>query len=895
MSGNTRHDTNYIYDDFGNLSFILMPIASDVLTANQTYNIWGTYSNICLAGYVYLFNHDYRNRLDTKIVPGGTMEPYVYDKADRLVMTQTPAIQIPGGDGDRGWLFNKYDALGRVVLSGIYHGDDYTSNDVNLRVCLMRELFKNIVSRESPANDPGNYYYTWNTFPSASTSQVTKANYYDDYTYATGGDNQLAYQAKTGYGTPYTSAKGLLTGTWDKLLDSSGWIRTTYYYDAFGNVIQKRSTNQKGGYDYEYYAYNYNNQVTKKLTEHQVSGQTLVTEEYSYTYDTQLRLTKVNYKLNNGTGVDIAEYKYNELGQVIEKKTGGARETAAIQYNIRGWLTAQTGQRFSENLYYTTNPKSGGAKYFGGNVSALTWKAEPIATTVRGYSFQYNPLGWLTGAAYGEGTALNTNTLRYDESFTYDKAGNIAILKRYGMRDNNTFGLIDDLNITHLGLRIHSVYDAITVNQSSSDVMEFKMSNAPLNAGLYMYYAGALTNDYHKRICMIKYNHLTLPQSVQFSYGNRIEYVYDAAGVKRKTMHKVTFQNKNYGFWSLDEPAPADFDNSKTVTTEYIGNKVYVNNQLKHILTEEGYMERQSNNTYTAHYYLRDRLGNNRIVMDAAGTVKQVNNYYPSGTSMAERRTDQGIQPYKFGDKELDRTNGLDFYDFEARAYDPVLMRFTRPDPLAELKPWLTPYHYASNNPVSRVDPTGLIDYEIQKTGYIYDSSSWWDKVKRLWNGPDETDRLIASNGQMLTMPAGTMTNFTDKKDADGKTSGQTFQVNDRDAAEQIHEFLSENVRNVEYGVVDAAKSGVESSTVTSLFPKKGEVFLRNDASTVAWNLIQSGADVTRITHNHPPDYQQVPSPEDRGAIVFLNSVSPNNSIKHRIYRPQTKTYLVAP
>jgi len=218
----------------------------------------------------------------------------------------------------------------------------------------------------------------------------------------------------------------------------------------------------------------------------------------------------------------------------------------------------------------------------------------------------------------------------------------------------------------------------------------------------------SLMADYHKCICMMKYNFLTLPKSVQFRRGDRIEYVYDAAGVKWQTTHKVTKTDLNYGYWSLNEPSASDFDANKTVTTDYVGNKIYVNNQLKFVLTEEGYIEKATGSaTYTAHYYLNDRLGNRRIVIDAAGTVKQVNNYYPSGTSMAERRTDQAVQPYKFGGKELDRTNNLDFYDFIARGYDPVLMRFTRPDPLAEKYPGIGTYVYCANNPIKYVDLRG--------------------------------------------------------------------------------------------------------------------------------------------------------------------------------------------
>ena len=45
-----------------------------------------------------------------------------------------------------------------------------------------------------------------------------------------------------------------------------------------------------------------------------------------------------------------------------------------------------------------------------------------------------------------------------------------------------------------------------------------------------------------------------------------------------------------------------------------------------------------------------------------------------------------------------------------ARYYAPPV--FTSRDPLMNEKPWLTPYHYCSNNPIGRVDPSGMLDDE---------------------------------------------------------------------------------------------------------------------------------------------------------------------------------------
>ena len=39
---------------------------------------------------------------------------------------------------------------------------------------------------------------------------------------------------------------------------------------------------------------------------------------------------------------------------------------------------------------------------------------------------------------------------------------------------------------------------------------------------------------------------------------------------------------------------------------------------------------------------------------------------------------------YQYSGKEFDRMNDLDLYDFHARQYDPVLGRFTTPEPLSE-------------------------------------------------------------------------------------------------------------------------------------------------------------------------------------------------------------------
>ena len=55
-----------------------------------------------------------------------------------------------------------------------------------------------------------------------------------------------------------------------------------------------------------------------------------------------------------------------------------------------------------------------------------------------------------------------------------------------------------------------------------------------------------------------------------------------------------------------------------------------------------------------------------------------------------------------------------------SRMYDPAVGRFWEVDPMAEKRYWVNPYNFVQNNPVNRVDPSGLTDFALnQKTGQI--------------------------------------------------------------------------------------------------------------------------------------------------------------------------------
>ncbi len=94
-----------------------------------------------------------------------------------------------------------------------------------------------------------------------------------------------------------------------------------------------------------------------------------------------------------------------------------------------------------------------------------------------------------------------------------------------------------------------------------------------------------------------------------------------------------------------------------------------------------------------------------------ASTYQQVNHYYPYGGLMGESSSGD-VQPYKYNGKRLDRTHGLDWYDYGARHLDAAVGSWPTMDPLAEKYYSISPYAYCGGNPVNMIDVNGC-DYNV--------------------------------------------------------------------------------------------------------------------------------------------------------------------------------------
>ena len=490
-----------------------------------------------------------------------------------------------------------------------------------------------------------------------SGTTVHIMNYYDSYSFiGTQGFTGSNFSTDTsGYG------KGALTGQMVAGINGNP-VWKAFYYDIRGREVKRVESNAMNGYDVTTTSYSFTNKPLT-LTHVHTSGSKSLTEVHTYSYDYADRLSKVQHKLDNNTIVTLAEYTYDDLGRMEQKKLGGTAHSSTYSYNIRSWLTGITGSKFTQTLAYN-NSTAG----YNGNITAMGWTADGDSHS---YTFTYDGLSRLLNATHGAG--------RFTEKVTsYDKNGNIKGLQRYGQTGASTYGLIDNLSYTLNGNQLNRVDDAVNASAYNGG---FEFKDAVKQANEYAYdNNGNLTKDLNKGIEEIQYNSLNLPKLIKFKDQSTITYTYAADGTKLRVEHKI---------------------GSSTTRTTYCRNVIYEGSIAKYLLTEEGYVSLDNGEYY---YYLKDHQGNNWVVVDQNSNVEETNHYYPFGGVFTNTRN---AQPYKYNGKELDTKKGLNWYDYGARMYDAALGRWHVVDPLAEKYYSVSPYNYCMNNPVNAIDSNG--------------------------------------------------------------------------------------------------------------------------------------------------------------------------------------------
>nr|MBA2746628.1 hypothetical protein [Flavisolibacter sp.] len=675
--------TYYIYDDLNNLRCVIQPRGVELLhTANWSS---ATFTSI-LPEQCFRYEYDHRNRMVMKKVPGAGEVYMVYDKKDRLIMTQDKNMRTPGNINYQKWLVMKYDDLNRPFETGLWLSTlDFAtqrSNALMLTTPLVTSSNYEILTKTG--------YDTYTTIPSESGLSNTIDNSHAGHTLTS---NTSPDYAEAIPSTASTLIRDLVTWTQTRVLGTSTFLYSVNIYDDKGRLMQVKATNLNGS-DVMTTQYNWSGQPLISLHKQIITGtgaQTTVTVSRMH-YDDLGRLAKTEKKLQhtsvNGNAMSaykiLAENKYDALGQLKNKKLAPAHnsnaglETLAYDYNIRGWMlgmnrdylssTGQSGAlKFGFELGYDkitnkSNQVFAGSGLFNGNITGIVWKSDGDDVR-RIYDFTYDNANRLLKGDFKQdngSTTWNKTIMDYSikmgdgaiATTAYDANGNIKKMTQFGWRlgvsnttpiDNLTYNYIANSN------KLLNVKDANNV--ADTKLGDFRTSTLhPVQSKTvstvdYSYDEnGNMVKDLNKDIITsagangIVYNHLNLPQTITVkkdasSNKGTITYTYDAAGNKLKK--------------ETNEPASSANNNTSTVTTTlYIGGFVYeskvVNgatvyaNKLQFGGHEEGRIRALYLNISSPHaitgfaydYLLKDHLGNVRMVL----TEEAQSNAYVAAT-----------------------------------------------------------------------------------------------------------------------------------------------------------------------------------------------------------------------------------------------------------------------
>ena len=490
----------------------------------------------------------------------------------------------------------------------------------------------------------------------------------------------------------------------DGNLRKQGQWLFSQYYGKKGRVVQSHSSNLLGGWEHAYSSYTYADSPRQTKHVHTVNGKQDVVEEYDYAYDHASRLVKTTYSVNGSDKRELSVVDYDNYGRILLENIMG-KDVVLHDYNVRNWPLSIESDNFKENLCYN---QSNGSLYprtslFSGNISAQSWQCGNEVK--HGYHFTYNSQSMLTDSEYSEGDRLNDGRGNYDESLSYDKMGNVQSLLRSGLLDDGSYGLIDNLSYNYHGNQLLKVDDAAVGPYYQG---AFHFVDGADEAVEYEYDAnGNLVRDLNKGIISISYDLNNQPRKIEYNDGRNVSYLYDAEGSKLSVSYNLTAMSSaqpQMPVMQSSDVASANVSNGQK-SIDYCGNIIYDGEETM-ILNDVGYALYDKDNNLSFYYYLKDHLGNNRVVVSEYGEIEQVNDYYPTGALMASSKGGD-TQRFKYNGKELERTNGLNWYDYGARNYDAARAVWNGVDKMADKNVTTSLYGYCNSNPIRYIDPLG--------------------------------------------------------------------------------------------------------------------------------------------------------------------------------------------
>ncbi|WP_153391666.1 DUF6443 domain-containing protein [Chryseobacterium vaccae] len=691
--GAEKVDTYYVYNEYNQQVFVIPPKAVQDIQQNGNSVTGQLLDKLC-----YQYSYDGQNRIVEKKLPGKGWEFMVYDKADRLVLSQDVNLRTVGQ-----WQFTKYDEYSRPIYTGIVNNSANRQTLVNT----VEALGLNIEARSSTSfsNSGTNVYYTNSNGYPTTNFKLLNVNYYDTYLPEITTipleilGQQVMAQELDRFND--SSTKGLLTASYLKNIEDDNWTKNYQFYDTKARNIASNTVNHLGGYTRKETKLDFSGQPLENYIYHRrTAASTEVKIKERFVYDNQNRLVKQYHQVDTRPEELLAENTYNEIGQLVNKKTGNTTGTALqsidYTYNIQGWLTKTNdpenldGKLFGYALKYEdpADIAHAPAKY-NGNIAEFDWRSANDDVQKR-YAYRFDKLDRLTDASYREPSATAPVNDGYSEYITYDLNGNIQTLKRYQPLTGTPI-LIDDLK--------YNLYEG---NRLKKVIDESGNESGYTQGGTLIAYDdnGNMTDHFDKGIEKIIYNHVNLPKEVIFvENNNSLAFIYRADGVKQK---------KTYREINPYTGAP------RTTKTDYLDGFQYEDvgfgARLLFLPTSEGYFDYQKKRYI---YNYKDHLGNLRLAYyrgdNNEAIVDRETGYYPFGLEyegFSGISTELPSYAYGFQGQEKQKETG--WSSFKWRNSIPELGRFFNVDPLSEKYAYQSHYNFAENKVIAFREIEGL-------------------------------------------------------------------------------------------------------------------------------------------------------------------------------------------
>jgi RHS repeat-associated protein len=414
--------------------------------------------------------------------------------------------------------------------------------------------------------------------------------------------------------------------------------------------------------------------------------------DWSYTYNSQNLPTSIVEPYGTLTvqyGIDgnvtqivdqtgfTTNYEYDAVGRLDGVTDANGDLIESYSYDVAGNLLSETkGNGTSTDYQYNAD----------GDVTGITNLA-PGGSVSSQMTYAYNAVGEVTSMTTG---GVTTN-------YEYDADGELTSASSPG--DVISYAYDPDGNRT-------SVTDnGVVTNYVSNDVNEYASTTTNGVTTTYQYDANgnliaATTNGQTTSYAFNALNQLTGESGPNGTFS----YVYDPLGYQiSSTVNGQTTDNliDPFGLGNV----LAQFNSSGSLVTQYTYGLGLVSQ-----VTESG----------AAYYYDYNLQGSTVGITNSAGAYVNQYSYDPFGNVTT---VSAGIaNPYTFVGQYGVSSDGSGVYDMGVRSFDSPTAQFLSNDPLRLAGGETNFREYVGNDPVTRVDPTGLSAANPTTLGSITES-----------------------------------------------------------------------------------------------------------------------------------------------------------------------------